>query len=156
MSVATRALRPVWAWREPAEIAQGEAELEWFRSLGPEEYDLRPSRHCDWRQVERCLAWRDIRDAVREGGYVVERRVERTSGCELVVLLLMFWRRGGQPLHVVVQFERALPTQWVVRTAYDPRTRPETWWAVDGYEVRHSPWRVTLQGRRLIHGAREA
>lgn len=134
-----RPTRPVWAWREPKEIARGEAELEWFRNLAPGEFDLRPSPHCDWRQIERSVLWRDVYQAVREGGYVIERREEiTTDGCILVILLLMFWRqRDGRPLHVAVQFEPALPTEWMVRTVYDPRTRPQTWWASDGYEVRH-------------------
>lgn len=122
----------------PEQIALGEAELEAFRQLDPEEHDLRPAPHCDLRQIERGFTWRDVRDAVLDGGYVIERRVDYTvDRCRLVVLLLMYWRKGGRPLHVVVQHDPAYPNEWTVRTAYDPSDRPHVWYASDGYEVRH-------------------
>src|SRR5690606_7264886 len=106
-------------------IAIAETETELFQELMAEgKAQLVVSVHTQHRQFERAFSMSNIQEAVRNG-WPIYRNVE--NGMPMV-LLMGFIKVGStryRPIHVPCKILE--DGVWLVKTVYDPSTRPWQW-----------------------------
>lgn len=108
-------------------LKKGQADFDRWCELPDDQRMLSFGEHALRRMVERALSSDAIRAAV-EAGEVIERHA---SGQKLEVLVLAYipvaGRKRWRPVHIKLASHRAAPAEMLVKTVYDPSTRPWQW-----------------------------
>lgn len=112
-----------WTQIQNKEAPVGEKELRWIAK-----HSIYITEHAQRRCVERCLADRDIYNALRDG-CVIERQKTATGNVALLVFSSKKIAKGQyRLLHLLLVLNpREAGTVADLITVYDPKTQPWRW-----------------------------